>query len=139
MRAICGCLLLDQSQQVFYGQRPARGGTKLYGMEAQPRRDDTSPVVVGWLDKGVKRKYPSPFLPLVSLARSNPCLVLEENHPSTPLIRARTANSQSSAATRLLLVGLLGRRYYPCGSFAMSFYGKLIDGAENCTGERLTY
>lgn len=101
--------------------------------------DDTSPVVVGRLDKGIRRKYPSPFLPLVSLARSNPCLVLEENHPSTPLIRARTANSQSSAATRLLLVGLLGRRYYPCGSFAMSFYGKLIDGAENCTGERLTY
>lgn len=30
-------------------------------------------------------------------------------------------NPQSPATTRLLLVGLPGGRYYPCGSFAMSF------------------
>lgn len=40
-------------------------------------------------------------------------------------------HSQSPAATRLLLVGLPGGRYYPCGSFAMSFFRGLIDGAKN--------
>lgn len=64
-----------------------------------------------------------------SRSRTTSC-VLEEDH--SPLIR--------EAAARLLPVGLQGGRYYPCGFFAMSFFSrKLIDGAENCGGERLTY
>lgn len=55
------------------------------------------------------------------------------------LIQARTTDPQSPAATRLLLVGPPGRSYYPCGSVAMSFFGNLIDGAENCIRECLTY
>lgn len=64
-----------------------------------------------------------------SRSRTTSC-VLEEDH--SPLIR--------EGAARLLPVGLQGGRYYPCGFFAMSFFSrKLIDGAENCGGERLTY
>lgn len=56
-----------------------------------------------------------------------------------PLIRLLEPTPQSPAATRLLLVGLPGGRYYPCGFFTMSFSSRrLIDGAKNADAPRVS-
>lgn len=74
----------------------------------------------GFFARATRFLHPSDAT-LVALSLSN--LTPRPHHPQSP------------AATRLLLLGLPRGRYYPCGSFAMSFTRRLIDGAKNSDEE----